>query len=302
MNGTCRGYWITSPTGAVNSVGGAALLGGDNSTNGGVAPEGSPRRSPAPSSVSPVPLMRTAIGSPRQTAGSSPSARVTSPPAMRLLRIDGRSHAPSTIVGITATPTGKGYWLVGSDGGVFAFGDAAFCGSMGGSHLRRPIVGIAATPTGKGYWLVGSDGGVFAFGDATFRGSLGGAPVEPTRRRGGCGLRRIGLLARRVRRGSVRVRRSVPRLARGEGRCPHRLSESVRRRTAGATPWWERTRRSTPSGTPDTSGSRSNRGSAPTDPGRPPERPDRSGPVDGGRIGTGRTTGWLNARAGVKRP
>lgn len=28
------------------------------------------------------------------------------------------------IVGIAATPTGKGYWLVGADGGVFAHGDA----------------------------------------------------------------------------------------------------------------------------------------------------------------------------------
>ena len=28
------------------------------------------------------------------------------------------------IVGMAATPTGKGYWLVASDGGVFSFGDA----------------------------------------------------------------------------------------------------------------------------------------------------------------------------------
>ena len=27
------------------------------------------------------------------------------------------------------TPTGKGYWLVASDGGVFAFGDAGFHGA-----------------------------------------------------------------------------------------------------------------------------------------------------------------------------
>jgi hypothetical protein len=33
------------------------------------------------------------------------------------------------IVGISATPDGKGYWLVGADGGVFAFGDAGFYGS-----------------------------------------------------------------------------------------------------------------------------------------------------------------------------
>ena len=38
------------------------------------------------------------------------------------------SNAP--IVGIAATPTGKGYWLVGADGGVFAFGDATFFGRV----------------------------------------------------------------------------------------------------------------------------------------------------------------------------
>ncbi len=33
------------------------------------------------------------------------------------------------IVGISATPDGGGYWLVGADGGVYAFGDAVFYGS-----------------------------------------------------------------------------------------------------------------------------------------------------------------------------
>ena len=70
-----------------------------------------------------------------------------------------------------------GYWLVAPDGGIFAFGDATFYGSMGGHPLARPIVGIAATPSGNGYWEVASDGGIFAFGDATFTGSMGGRPL-----------------------------------------------------------------------------------------------------------------------------
>ena len=77
------------------------------------------------------------------------------------------------IVGMAATPDGKGYWLVGSDGGIFAFGDARFYGSTGTINLSQPIVTMAATPDGKGYWLVGSDGGIFAFGDARFYGSTG---------------------------------------------------------------------------------------------------------------------------------
>jgi hypothetical protein len=76
-------------------------------------------------------------------------------------------------VAVVRTPNARGGWVASADGGVFAFGDAGFYGSMGARHLNRPIVGMAATPTGKGYWLVASDGGMFAFGDARFFGSTG---------------------------------------------------------------------------------------------------------------------------------
>ena len=75
------------------------------------------------------------------------------------------------IVGIAATPDGGGYWMVGADGGVYAFGDAAFHGSESGHVLAAPIVGMAITPNGQGYWLVGADGGVFAFGSASMYGT-----------------------------------------------------------------------------------------------------------------------------------
>ncbi len=74
---------------------------------------------------------------------------------------------------MAATPDGGGYWLVGSDGGIFTFGDAAYYGSTGALHLNQPVVGMAATPDGRGYWLVGSDGGIFTFGDAAYYGSTG---------------------------------------------------------------------------------------------------------------------------------
>jgi Bacterial Ig-like domain (group 1) len=80
---------------------------------------------------------------------------------------------PPAKVGMAATPDGRGYWLVASDGGIFAYGDASFFGSTGGLALNRPIVAMAATPDGRGYWLVASDGGIFAFGDAGFYGSTG---------------------------------------------------------------------------------------------------------------------------------
>jgi uncharacterized protein YkwD/ribosomal protein L24E len=77
------------------------------------------------------------------------------------------------IVGMAAAADSKGYWLVASDGGVFAFGSAKFYGSTGSIRLNRPIVGIAATSNGGGYWMVASDGGIFAFGNAKFYGSTG---------------------------------------------------------------------------------------------------------------------------------
>ena len=82
------------------------------------------------------------------------------------------------IVGMAATPDGKGYWFVASDGGIFTYGDASFYGSTGGLALNRPIVGMAATPDGEGYWLVASDGGIFTYGDAGYYGSTGGLALD----------------------------------------------------------------------------------------------------------------------------
>ena len=50
---------------------------------------------------------------------------------------------PAQNRGIAPTPTGAGYWLVATDGGIFAFGDAPFFGSTGSITLNKPIVGMA---------------------------------------------------------------------------------------------------------------------------------------------------------------
>ncbi|MGO9341914.1 MAG: hypothetical protein ACLP6E_05255 [Acidimicrobiales bacterium] len=109
-------------------------------------------------------------------------------------------HLSAPIVGIAPSPgaigpdgtglSGDGYWLVGSDGGVFSFGDAGYFGSVPGAlkrgaHLSAPIVGIAASPgvldpstsdlDSDGYWMAGADGGMFAFGQARYVGSVPGA-------------------------------------------------------------------------------------------------------------------------------
>jgi SpoIID/LytB domain protein len=82
-------------------------------------------------------------------------------------------QVPTAIVGMAATPDGKGYWMVGSNGAMVSYGDATSYGDTGALTLNKPIVGMAATPDGKGYWLVTSDGGIFSFGDASFYGSTG---------------------------------------------------------------------------------------------------------------------------------
>jgi hypothetical protein len=77
------------------------------------------------------------------------------------------------LVDIVASATGRGYWQLGSDGGVFNFGDAPFYGSTGSIRLTRPVLSMSPTRSGGGYWFVASDGGIFAFGDAGFFGSTG---------------------------------------------------------------------------------------------------------------------------------
>jgi len=77
-----------------------------------------------------------------------------------------------------ALPEANGYWLVGADGAVFAFGGADDYGSMAGTKLVSPIVGTAATSSGRGYWMAAADGGVFDFGDAPFHGAMGGTPLN----------------------------------------------------------------------------------------------------------------------------
>jgi hypothetical protein len=76
-------------------------------------------------------------------------------------------------------PAQHGYWLVGSDGGIFTFGSAQFYGSTGSLHLQRPVVGIVPTVNRGGYWLDASDGGIFNYGDAGFYGSIPGLGLHP---------------------------------------------------------------------------------------------------------------------------
>jgi hypothetical protein len=166
-----------TPTGAVTFAVGTttlcttgALVGGAASCSTSMAPEGTDT------------VTGTFSGSSSFTASSGTTTLVVS----------AQSAAPTSTPTPTPTPTSTptltpsnqhGYWLVGSDGGIFTFGAAQFYGSTGALTLQRPVVGITPTANDGGYWLVASDGGIFSFGNAGYYGSiplLGFAPAGST--------------------------------------------------------------------------------------------------------------------------
>jgi hypothetical protein len=89
--------------------------------------------------------------------GIAPAGSVLSGPALT---------AP--IIGIMSSPDGRGYLLVGADGGVFAFGDATFSGSCYQFPCGSNTAVAAAVPdkTGRGYWFLTTIGTSYNFGDA----------------------------------------------------------------------------------------------------------------------------------------
>ena len=182
------------------------------------------------------------------TNGDGPTSVVSSTPGVCAVQSDGQTVLFDTTGACTLTPslgtgvnfvgaTGspqtfqvggapRGYWLVGSDGGIFSFGAAAFSGSTGAMVLQRPVVGITPTLTRGGYWLVASDGGLFSFGDASFFGSIPGIGLHPA----GSGLPQslsapiVGMVPSTNRRGYFMVASDGGVFAFGdakfEGSCP----------------------------------------------------------------------------------
>ncbi len=124
---------------------------------------------PAAASINPDTNVITAT-SPREAAGTVNISVTT---------IGGTSPPTPSDQFTYVVPPPHGYWLVGSDGGIFTFGLAGFYGSTGSLRLQRPVVGIVPTSNHGGYWLDASDGGVFAFGNAGFYGSIPGGGLHP---------------------------------------------------------------------------------------------------------------------------
>ena len=118
-----------------------------------------------------------AVGPPPAGAGVNDGEDVFNFGTAGFFGSTGKLALNGPIVGMAATPSGNGYWLLARDGGVFGFGDAAFHGSTGDLRLNQPVVGLAADPKNRGYWFVAADGGIFAF-DVPFLGSMGAKPLN----------------------------------------------------------------------------------------------------------------------------
>jgi hypothetical protein len=86
---------------------------------------------------------------------------------------DGDHATPPAVRGPADTGrVASGYWTLGGDGAITAFGDAEYTGQPGPVPADAPAVDLDATPSGAGYWVVEAQGRVSAFGDAFHFGNV----------------------------------------------------------------------------------------------------------------------------------
>jgi hypothetical protein len=105
--------------------------------------------------------------------------------------------ATSTAVDLDIAPSGYGYWIVDSQGRVFASGDARSYGNAPALAPGDSVTSISRTASGKGYWLFTAHGRVYPFGDARFYGDmsashLNGTVVDSVRTASGGGYYMVG--------------------------------------------------------------------------------------------------------------
>jgi sugar lactone lactonase YvrE len=88
--------------------------------------------------------------------------------------------APAGTFNSNTVGSQSGYWMLGNDGKIYAFGDARSMGDATGVlPAGRKAVHLEPTRTAKGYWIVDNEGGVYAFGDGVFAGSVDPAKLSP---------------------------------------------------------------------------------------------------------------------------
>jgi hypothetical protein len=164
------GYWILRADGTITAVGGAAALG--NFNIGGL--DAGERL---------LTISTTASGN-GLWGFTSKGRTLTLGDAVNYGGMIGTT-LNGEIIDSIATSTGLGYFMLGSDGGIFTFGDAVFINSLPAlvGALNEPAVGLVPDPDGNGYWIVAADGGVFSI-EAPYRGSFPGLKLGPLNKPG----------------------------------------------------------------------------------------------------------------------
>ncbi len=132
----------------------------------------------------------TSTSVPRTTTTSVPRTTTTSPapppkvprPGYWMLGADGHVYAfgaarnfgsaPGPAVAIATRRDGRGYWVTDAAGAVSNFGAAQQFGGRPPRRAGERITAISASPSGNGYWLFSNLGRVFAYGDAHTFGDM----------------------------------------------------------------------------------------------------------------------------------
>jgi len=86
--------------------------------------------------------------------------------------------APGPAVAMATRRDGGGYWTTNASGRVSAFGAARGHGGSPGLRSGERVSTISATPSGNGYWLFTNRGRTFAYGDARSYGDMSGTPLN----------------------------------------------------------------------------------------------------------------------------
>lgn len=172
-----RGYWVVSAAGEVEPFGDAAFLGATAPPSRAGPPEPRPVE-PWPVEIAGLATTPTGQGywlaatDGRVFAFGDALARGATP-GRAVVSAAGAAKPAAPIVSIAGHPDGRGYWLLGADGGVFAV-DTGFFGGLADRKPPPEAVQLRVTGSGEGYYVAGSDGAVYAFGDADQRRVVAG--------------------------------------------------------------------------------------------------------------------------------
>src|ERR1700722_14955509 len=82
------------------------------------------------------------------------------------------------LAGLAVSPSGRGCWLLSTDGTVMGRGDAPSLGGPRDLGVAVPSAAVVAAPGGLGDYVAVEGGGIYPFGAAGFFGSLSDAHLN----------------------------------------------------------------------------------------------------------------------------